>query len=149
MTAQELATLTRRVNELEDKQSILETLYRYAHAHYAGPIEKYLDCFTEDAVINHSRRGDIAVGHAGLAALWRSIPSAPEAFHKNVVVEPIIEIDGDTATVAADYVYIQLDAAGRPYISNFGHYDDVLVRSADGRWRFTGRRFTSEVAPPS
>ena len=71
------------------------------------------------------------------------IPPAPPDYKQHVVVQPLIEIDGDTATVSSDFLYVQ-DRDG-PLISHFGHYADVLARGADGVWRFRRRAIQTEA----
>ena len=48
----ELEELRARVAELEDRDRILEALYRYAHAVENGTDEEFVACFTDDAVFD-------------------------------------------------------------------------------------------------
>jgi uncharacterized protein (TIGR02246 family) len=143
----DLTEIVDRLRLLEDERLITQTLYRYAHAHYNGDRSMFLDCFTEDAVIERSRHGMEMVGHDAIADFFDAISHAPTDYHKHVVVEPLIEIDGDTATVSSDFLYVQ-DREG-PLISHFGHYADVFARGADGVWRFRRRAIQTEAVSQS
>jgi ketosteroid isomerase-like protein len=63
------------------------------------------------------------------------------------VVDPLIRVDGDTASVESYYARLDHRDEG-PYIRSFGRYTDVLVRCDDGRWRFKERRATNESVVP-
>lgn len=143
----ELNEIVTRLRVLEDEREITRTMYRYAHAQYNGNKAVFLDCFAEDAVIVRSRHGREVVGKAEIDAYFDTITHAPEAYHKHVLVEPLVEVDGDTATASSDFLYVQDGKAG-PLISHFGHYADKLARGADGSWRFTRRELQTEAVNP-
>jgi ketosteroid isomerase-like protein len=128
---------------LEDERAITRTMYRYAHAQYNGRRDDFLDCFTHDAVIVRSRHGRSVTGHEEIGKYFDAITHAPEAYHKHVMVEPIIEVSGDRASVASDFLYVQ-DRDG-PMISHFGHYADEFVRCTDGHWRMSRRELQTEA----
>ena len=136
-----------RLRLLEDERAITRTLYHYAHAQYSGDKRQFLNCFTDDAIIERSRHGKIIVGHDEIAEYFDAISHAPVDYHKHVVIEPIIEIDGDAAIVSSDFLYVQRNSEG-PFISHFGHYADEMVRDRDGNWRFTRRQLLTEAAAP-
>jgi uncharacterized protein (TIGR02246 family) len=138
--------IMRRLQALEDEQQITRTLYRYAHAQYNGDRAMFLDCFTEDATIVRTRHGREVSGREAISAFFDAITHAPEALHKHVVVEPVIDIHGDTAEVSSDFLYVQ-DRNG-PMISHFGHYRDVLVRCVDGAWRLARKELQTEAVAP-
>ena len=133
-----------RLRRLEDERAIERTLYRYAHAQYDGDRDKFLDCFTDDAVIERTRHERVVVGRDAIAAFFDANTHKPVAYHKHAVIEPLIEIDGDTATVSSDFLYVQ-NRYGGPMISHFGHYADELVRCPDGAWRFRRRAVQTEA----
>jgi uncharacterized protein (TIGR02246 family) len=135
--------LVERLRALEDEQQITRTLYRYAHAQYNGDRAMFLDCFTPDATIVRSRHGREVVGHDAIAEFFDAITHAPDVFHKHVVIEPVIDVQGDSAEVSSDFLYVQ-DRNG-PMISHFGHYRDLLARCADGTWRISRRELQTEA----
>ncbi len=132
-----MATIEERLRWLEDEQDILKTLYAYGHSLDYGLEADWLDCWAEDAVLKWPNREPLT-GHAALTTAFRAHTHAPQAYHKHVVVEPRIKIDGDRAT--ADTMFARLDRyTSGPGIRSFGRYRDVLARCADGRWRFKER----------
>jgi len=132
-----MTDIERRLQYLEDEQAILDTLYGYGHGLDYGHEDAWIDCWTEDAILDWPGRA-LMRGHAELRAGFRNHTHAPQAFHKHVVVEPRIVIDGDRATVTS--MYARLDRyEGGPKIRAFGRYRDTLVRCKDGRWRLKER----------
>lgn len=132
-----MTDIERRLQYLEDEQAILDTLYGYGHGLDYGHEDAWIDCWTEDAVLDWPGRA-LMRGHAELRAGFRKHTHAPQAFHKHVVVEPRIVIEGDRATVTS--MYARLDRyEGGPKIRAFGRYRDTLVRCKDGRWRLKER----------
>ena len=63
---------------------------------------------------------------------------APELWHKHLLVEPMIEVDADTATCSS-YLAVVMEHQNEPILRVFGRYRDRLVRCPDGRWRFRER----------
>jgi 3-phenylpropionate/cinnamic acid dioxygenase small subunit len=84
----------------------------------------------------------IAAGTDAVRALYengtRLYDGSPRTRH--VTANPIIDVDGDTATVRASYVVFQaVDGfALQPIIT--GRYRDSFVKDASG-WRFARRQF--------
>ena len=99
MTEASLAELQARVQLHDDERSIVRVLYRYAHALYAGERTDFLACWTEDAEFEHVRHGQRYVGQDQLGEFFDGVSHAPDAFHKHVVIEPMIEVSGDEAYV--------------------------------------------------
>jgi 3-phenylpropionate/cinnamic acid dioxygenase small subunit len=140
-----------RLARLEDERSILDTLYQYSHCIDYGLEEQWVDCFTEDAVWESRRSPEAALGVLGrpgqawvvrgrveLAKFIASHTRAPEAWHKHMLCEPRVDIDGDRAQVDSYFARIDLHPTGS-FIRAFGRYRDELVRSSDGRWRLSHR----------
>ena len=117
----------------EDRDEILQLLYRYNHAIDNGDAEGWADTFTADAVFDAG--GNLMSGREDLVAFASSVHGS-----RHVVANPVIDIAGDTATVRA---YILL-SRGEP-LSVVGTYEDDVVRTDDG-WRFAKRVFTPEAA---
>jgi 3-phenylpropionate/cinnamic acid dioxygenase small subunit len=131
------------VRLLLEERSILRLLHRYAHAMDMGRETEWVDTFTADAVFDvvevvGGRRVHREEGRGDLAAYVAGYPKPPQ-FRKHVVTDPIIEINGDTATVEAYWLLLQRDDAdGMPVLAAFGHYHDRLVKT-DGGWRIAER----------
>ena len=135
-----------RLRRLEDRSAILRTLYDYGHTLDYGDEDGFLDCWTPEASLGWSMFPEPLVGHAQIRAGFRRHTHAPDAWHKHLLAEPQIRVDGDTATVHS--MFLRLDpypASGGPEIYAFGRYIDTLVRCADGRWRFTRRVVQKEA----
>jgi SnoaL-like domain len=131
-----------RLEALEAERGVLATLYQYGHALDYGAEADWVDCFAagahyevRDGTAGRVRSYD---GQDELAAFATRHTRAPERFHKHVVVDPVIAVDGDRAT-AVSY-FMRLDHVdGERIVYAFGRYLDELVRGEDGRWRFARR----------
>lgn len=136
---------------LMDEREVLRTMYQYGHTLDHGPEDEFLDCFTDNGVWESRPRqrpgrpsGDVVYsGRDEQIAFFRQHTHAPFLYHKHLLVEPRIQIDGDEALVESYYVRIDEHPDG-PYIRGFGRYRDRLLRCADGRWRFEHRYVQSE-----
>lgn len=138
-------TIEERLRLLEDERSILDTLYRYGHAIDYGLREEWLDCWTETAVLRWPHES--YTGHDEIGGAFDGHSHAPERFHKHLLIEPRIRVDGDRAT--SDSYFSRLDAGpSGPSVRSFGRYRDVLVRCADGQWRLQERNTERESLIP-
>jgi hypothetical protein len=78
--------------------------------------------------------------------LGKHLASAPGVdFH--VFANPVVDLDGDTATARQFWLYVTANESGHPQLAQFGHYEDVLTRE-DGRWRFKSRNAARDVGVP-
>jgi ketosteroid isomerase-like protein len=135
-----------RLRRLEDQQAILDCLYAYAHSLDYGLRDAWLDCWTPDAELvwpHATHRGHEEIGRA-----YDDHSHAPEAWHKHVLVEPRIVLEGDRATVDSYFTRVNDSPAG-PVLRSMGRYRDVLVRCPDGRWRLQRRVTERESLIPN
>jgi hypothetical protein len=138
-----------RLGRLEDERAIMATLHRYGHDLDYGREATWLACFAEDGILDIRSRvagtRRVAAGRAELAAFFAWHSHAPERFHKHLLAETMLSLDGDRAT--AESLYVRLDAAsdGVPYVFSFGRYRDRLRRLGDGTWCFEERIAESEA----
>lgn len=142
--------LLQRLQRLEDERAILATLHRYAHSIDYGAEADWVDCFVEDGVFDVRRSdppGRRYEGRAALAEFVAAHTRAPEHWHKHLVLNPVVDIDGDVAT-SVSYLGRLDYLRGEPVIRSLGRYRDRLVRSADGRWRLQERIAEVEVRHP-
>jgi SnoaL-like domain len=138
------------VRRLEDRREVQRTLYQYAHTLDYGPEAEFLDAFLAEATWErvHARApGEVRrfAGREELSRFFRDPKRgrAPEVYFKHLLLEPWVIFDGDSAAVTSYFVRLQEHPQG-PYIYAFGHYEDILNRCADGRWRFASRRAVTE-----
>ena len=138
-------------SEVLDRLAIRELLERYMRFNDDGDIEKTIELFDEDA--RYQVMGRIMRGHAEIRAFWLAVgwtegglPSwkdpgqlfvQPRSAH--ITSNPIIDIDGDIASVESDFLVVDRCADGRPRIMLVGRYRDRLRRCADGKWRIAVR----------
>jgi hypothetical protein len=134
-----------RLEVLEGERGVLATLYRYGHALDYGAEADWLDCFVPTAHYEVREPGDGTArrvrtydGRDELAGFAARHTRAPERFHKHVVVDPVIAVDGDHATAVSYFMRLD-DVDGEHVVYAFGRYRDELVRGEDGRWRFVRR----------
>ena len=137
------AELERRLAVLEDERAILCRLSAYGHAIDYGDEEGWVDCFTEDGVFDVRARlshqpNRVISGRDELRAFITRHTRAPELWHKHLLVEPLIAIDGDAAGSSA-YFAVLMEDDEAPLLRVFGRYRDRLIREPDGEWRLRER----------
>jgi hypothetical protein len=140
-----MSDLEARVTRLEHEREILRTLHAYAHAIDYGDDEGWVDCFTANGVFDvRGARQYLFCGHDELRHFIARHTRAPAAWHKHLMVEPLVKLDGDSATCSSYFTLLR-DAGGVPAVGAFGRYKDQLVAESDGRWRFAERVAEVEV----
>jgi hypothetical protein len=149
-----LNELEQRLRRLEDKEAVLDTLTRYAWTIDHGPDDEWLELFTDDAVVEIRYRQGAALARAAEGELTESgvrhtgraqlIPfkaghtRSPDKWHKHVIADFVVDIEGDTARSQCYQVRVD-ETDGLVHVRGFGRYLDRLVRGDDGRWRFVER----------
>jgi hypothetical protein len=148
----ELELALGRLQAVEDQFAISRTLYKYGHTYDYDDYDGWLDCFTDDAVYDVVKAdGEViiaCVGRAELDVQIRGHKHALNRFTQHLLIEPLIEVDGDRATSVAYFVRTD-DRESKPYISASGRYHDELRRCDDGQWRFSSRRAQMEAQDTS
>lgn len=124
-----------------DREAICDVLVAYATAIDSRDWALLRRVFTHDV---HAHYGDLGEWH-GVDDFAEFMDAAHQGFgtthHR--LTNFVVTIDGDRAT-ARTYVHAVLTLRDDPaaWYDALGHYDDVIVRSADG-WRIAERRFTT------
>jgi hypothetical protein len=146
--------LAARLAALEAERAVLANLYQYGHSIDYGLRDRWLDCFTEDAVYDlryraglelRSRRGGTPTDHGvvyrgqvELAVFIAGHTHAPDRWHKHMLMEPVVTLTDGRARCRSYFARLDERPDG-PYIRAFGRYLDQLVECPDGRWRFEER----------
>jgi 3-phenylpropionate/cinnamic acid dioxygenase small subunit len=131
-----------RLQRLEDIAEIEGLIVDYARHLDARDLHAYSRLFCADG--EWSGNTGRAQGPDAIQAMLEERlppnPPAPGPTSRHVVSNPVIDVDGDTATASVTWVLIRRGAdEDQPELALLGHYDDVLARE-DGRWRFKSRR---------
>jgi uncharacterized protein (TIGR02246 family) len=144
------AALRRWVDTLEIRE-IIERSVRYIDDHdgYA-----FADLFEEDGVMQLA--GTLFEGRQAIRGMFRQAESRPRWTERGELLKqpgsmhltsnPVIEVDGDSATAETDMVTLKRDDAGRAKITLLARYRDRL-RRANGRWRISSRTGVSIAKP--
>jgi uncharacterized protein (TIGR02246 family) len=140
-----LDALAARVQVLEDKDAIWRLFMEYKRQLDQRDLKAYAALFTDDAVwVGNLGK---AVGPAEIEALLvRTLEVYPSDRERtyHLVMNPVIDVDGDTATALSNWGYVTRDDHDAPVFEMLGHYVDDLVRTAEG-WRFQRREAYSDI----
>lgn len=117
---------------LEDRDEILQLLYRYNHTIDSGDAEGWADTWTEDAVFDVA--GHVTTGREALVKFASGVQGT-----RHMVTNPLIDVAGDTAEVRAYLIVFH-----GTQMATIGSYQDQLVRTPAG-WRFAKRVFTPDA----
>jgi ketosteroid isomerase-like protein len=142
MSDDNIAAFKARLQALEDRTAILDTLTAYGHALDYGDVEKLVDCFTHDAV-RETWRPDGTVnrweGADGTREFATTHTHAPDKYHKHLVLNSVVQVHGDTADVTSYMFRFDAGDGEKSYVWGMGRYVDKMRRGPDGRWRIARR----------
>jgi hypothetical protein len=140
-----------RLKLSEDVEEItkLKSLYsRYCDGGWDSPTRDYdavyepdgvAELFTEDGYWDAGTWGR-AVGKEAIRDLYRSFGVFPFTMH--IVTNPVIEVNGDTATGDWHMIGVAKPSPEAPSFFMIGIYNDEYARTPDG-WRFKSLRHTT------
>ncbi len=138
-----------RLQRLEDVMAIQRLQLDYGVHLDARDLHAYSRLFCDDG--EWTGATGTAVGPDGIQAMLEANlpgnPPAPGATTWHVMANPIVEVDGDTATARVIWVLLRRGEGGRPEVALTGHYDDVLAR-VDGQWKFKRRSAAVDTGKP-
>lgn len=140
-----LDQLMRRVRRLEDQDAIWRLFMTYKRHLDQRDFKAYASLFTDDAewVGNLGK----VVGPEQIEQLLNETLEVwdddRERTH-HLVLNPVIDVDGDVATAESSWGYVTRDAHDAPVLLMLGRYLDELRRTPDG-WRFSRRVAYSDV----
>jgi hypothetical protein len=141
-----MSDLEDRLSRLEDIEAIRQLKARYcllADRGYDGAGDDdraFAELFAEDGVFDASA-GPI-VGRQAIEARCKKFH--PFGFH--LVMNPVIAVDGDTATASWSALVPSITVDGAALLVA-GRYEEELVRTADG-WRYARVRFHAAFRAP-
>jgi len=133
-----------RPDELAARESVRETVARYAHAVDRGQYEEAAKCFTESGVLDvrdvarHEGREAIVAMFSGAGD--RLLKSSTKALVRHHVSSIQIDLDVTSGKATASSYFFVVTEIGPDH---WGTYRDTLARDdATGRWLFTERKVT-------
>jgi ketosteroid isomerase-like protein len=143
--------------DLVDKLAIRELLERYMRYNDDRAADRIADLFDEHAIFQVV--GQLVVGREAIRAFFRGdaesdpahwtepgqLLKQPASLH--LCSNPVIDIDGDTATSELDFHVVRRNEQGRAVSQLVGRYRDRLRRLDDGRWVITARVGVSCARP--
>jgi hypothetical protein len=143
-----VATLEKRVQQLQDQQAVREVLIRYGEYLDARDYAGYASLFAKDGV--WAGGFGSATGPAAIQELLEKNLGKPEPgfinkanFH--LMTTAVVAVDGDTATARSRYTFFSASPDNRPTVALAGRYVDELVRE-NGTWKIK-KRTTHGVIP--
>ncbi len=124
---------------LDDESAIRRLLVEYCQYIDDGRFDAWIDLFSDQVVfvvMGMRKRGRDEVRD------FIEPSQQADARGKHMMSEPLIHVDGDTATVTVDFVWVS--KAGE--VGQAGRYHDTVTREPD-RWRFATREivFTGDA----
>jgi hypothetical protein len=135
--------LTQPTIAIEDRLAITDLLNAYSWALDTGDAAGLAALFTADATVLEEvfEDPDVWQGRDGIRALaehYRNAPGFPGRQHH--VGQSVFAPDGAGGVRVRSFVFVTECRGEPPYMLRFtGWYDDLVVRDADGEWRFRSR----------
>ncbi|HLY81558.1 MAG TPA: nuclear transport factor 2 family protein [Acidimicrobiales bacterium] len=141
---------------LLDKLAIRDVLERYMRYNDDLAADRIAELFDEDA--RFQVMGKVHVGREAIRAMFNrdganrppwtaagELFTQPASIH--ISSNPVIDIDGDTASAESDFLVVRRDPGGRARSVLVGRYRDRLRRLDDGRWVIYTRTGVSVARP--
>ena len=135
-----LEAIERRLKVLEDIEEIKKLKVRYcAYCDDNYNPDGLASLYAEDAVFDRGTQGRLE----GKQEIFNHFSRMPEffAFAVHMVFNPIIEVDGDTATGKWYFLGALTYAERNQSVWASGRYDDEYVR-INGEWKFKNQKIT-------
>lgn len=144
-------SLEQRVQVIEDRHEIAKLKARYVNLNdggWNGPThtdpQAVADMFTEDGVWDGRPSTPLAKGRDAIRTIFENFGVVPFVVH--YVTNPIIEVDGDTAT-GHWHALVAMTVPGGQALWTFGYYIEDYVRTGEG-WKFRTMRFDTAATTP-
>jgi hypothetical protein len=149
-------------NELEgnvrlwiDKLEIRDVIERSVRHIDDGDAAALADLFDEKGVMQLA--GTVFVGQASIRKMFSGGAGKPkwtepgellkQPGSTHLTTNPVIDVDGETATAETDMITFKRDESGRAKITLLARYRDRLRRCEEGRWLIVSRTGVSIAVP--
>jgi len=140
-----LDQLARRLQRLEDQDAIWRLFMTYLDHLDQRDFKAYASLFTDDAVwIGNLGKVVGPVEIEDMLAKTMEVWESDRQRTHHIVLNPVIDVDGDTATATSNWGYVTRSDHDAPVLLMLGRYLDQLGRTADG-WKFTRRVAYSDI----
>lgn len=146
-----LAELEKRLQLMEDMEAIRQLKYTYVNYNdggWKGPThcfpDQVADMFAEDATWDGRPHSGYAEGREEIRKLFRGFQIMPFMIHN--VMNPVINVDGDTATGHWHAIVMATLPDGTPQWA-LGLYNETYVRTAEG-WKYKSLFFETMANVP-
>jgi 3-phenylpropionate/cinnamic acid dioxygenase small subunit len=133
----------RSVRRADDEAAITRLLTEYCFTCDDARFDDLGECFTEDATVLVP--GAVVEGRAAIVAWFEQAQGHPKQRGKHLTSNVQCAIDGDRATVLADFAWLRF-SKGTLVPGTIGRYVDELVRGRQG-WRFQRREIQLVPTP--
>jgi len=143
-TARESGSIETRLEHLESVEQIHALFMEYGKCLDRKDWDGFSRLYAENGEFVSSAGVGVATGpdeiREMMGRVLKDVPASAFHLFNNIA----INVTGDRATATSFWTYLRAKEDGWPQILQFGHYDDVLVRS-DGRWLFQRRVITRDM----
>ena len=141
MTQQKLEA---RIKRLEDIEEIKQLMWGYTYSLDYGDLDRVVDCFVDDAVIEVAMRGGAEEGQAALEGRYEGVETIRRFYSlvlspkdrfvvAHLILNPVVTVKGDTAE---GVFYLLEPTAIKRAMWGQGRYD-MKFRKVDGEWRIS------------
>ncbi len=120
---------------MDDERAIQRLMACYCQLVDDGAFDELTQLWADDAEL--ALRGETATGPVAIVAVIAALQT-PERRGLHVGANAIIDVEGDTARSASDFVFMRREGGPDPIVKFIGRYIDRFVRTPDG-WRFRRR----------
>jgi uncharacterized protein (TIGR02246 family) len=131
-----------------DREAISDLVNEYAKRLDARDFAGFAELFTSDG----EWIGGLgqAQGPAAIRELMdTTMGNREDRLGTHVLSNLTIRLSGASATTHLLWTYIEEDESGEPRVTSVGHYEDLVVRADDGRWRFQRRHAAIRISRAS
>ena len=135
--ADDTKALEARLRRLEDLEAIRQLFVDYGYYLDHGEFENYGKLFADDGEVLLGPIGR-AKGPEAICALMTKTLGGRQGSSYHIITNPIIKLDGDTATTDVMWTVVTRDDAGQAKLSMLGRHRDQVVRQR-GEWKFKRR----------